>query len=189
MDSIQVAINLMIAAQAAKATSAKAVPAKAPKAPKEPKVKVKASEPARSATSLPVMPLTVPLEAAHAFVAACRSAGRRGFSVDDTQVIPDQILAIKTLTGVYYAPHGACLDAAKRLAMTAINRAAGGISTAPRRPTATVAGYVAGMPDALGKAEADQRAREIRAARLELKLDVASNEEQVRAALQAESMI
>jgi hypothetical protein len=188
-NNIDQAIAMMIMAQKkfqAERDAAAAVKApKAPKAPKEPKV---ASPPARPVEPRPVMPLTVPLEAAHAFVAACRSAGRRGFRVDDTQVIPDQILAIKALTGVYYAPHGACLDAARRLAMTAINRAAG-ISTAPRRPTATVAGYVAGMPDALGKAEADQRARDLLAARLELRLEVARNPEQVRAALEDAAMI
>jgi hypothetical protein len=154
-------------------------------------VKVKAEpEPVR-VVATPSMPLTVTREAAEAFRAACLRAGRRGNLFDRNLVVADEAEAIRAMTGgVYYAPHGACLDSARRLATTAINRATGGIHlvTAERRAP-TVAGYVAGAPDQLRKIEADRVARARREERLAFLLPLQQNEEQVALLLRAEAKI
>jgi len=184
MDQIQIAINLMLA-QAAK--SEKPVSEK-PVSEKPVKVKVK-SAPVR-VVATPSMPLTVTREAAEAFKAACLRAGRRGNLFDRQLVVADEAEAIRAMTGgVYYAPHGACLDSARRLATTAINRDTGAIVTAARRTAPTVAGYVAGVPDQTRKIEADRVARQQREERLALLLPLQQNSEQVTLLLRAEAKI
>jgi hypothetical protein len=188
MDQIQIAINLMLAAQRRADAAQAAQAAKSEKSAKAAKAaKPVKAEPVR-VVATPSMPLTVTREAAEAFRAACLRAGRRGNLFAREAVVVDEEAAIRAMTGVYYAPHGACLDAARRLATTAINRDTGGIG-AGRRTAPTVAGYVAGVPDQLRRLEADRVARQRREERLAFLLPLAENEEQVALLLRAEAKI
>jgi hypothetical protein len=192
MDQIQIAINLMLAAQRRADAAQAAQAAKSEKSEKSAKSEKseKSAKPVKVKAEPPSMPLTVTREAAEAFRAACLRAGRRGNLFDRNLVVADEAEAIRAMTGgVYYAPHGACLDSARRLATTAINRDTGAIVTAERRTAPTVAGYVAGVPDQLRKIEADRVARQLREERLAFLLPKQQNEEQVALLLRAEAKI
>lgn len=123
---------------------------------------------------LSTAPRAVTVASSEAFLSALRVAGKRpnanGVNVSAGDIVrrEDEKAAISSFVGYSSAPHGVQLEQARQRAMAEVNRAKGVTPIATTRIPATVAGYVAGIPDA------EKRRRGDLESRLRLAVDMAT---------------